>query len=249
MMKKILFILLIGLLLSCSLQAFQPKNANVDDWQTNELLRQIFERSFNLLPIIVSTVPTSATLSAGQVVWYVSGDTERLYYNLNGTVGYLIGDTALTALLEESAVTNGYPQRATMLHDEATVIHGNAIISEVQPNRYQTYSYQGTAANGNSFSNSFFLKAGAYTFFILGSTRTTAGKIDWYIDGVKVVSLQDWYSDPAVLNVVKTASVTVTGDGYHQLIGTVNGKHASSGGYYTVFTKYWLKPVADGTRD
>jgi len=145
--------------------------------------------------------------------------------------------------------TNNYPQRATMWHDEATVITGNALaIIYITSTNIASHAYQNTAADGDSFSNSFFLKAGTYTFSVIGTTAGAAGRADWYIDGVKEVSLQDWYGSTA-WGVTKTASVTVATDGYHQLIGTVNGKHASSSDYILQLTKYWFKPATDGARE
>lgn len=100
MRKLLLFIL--GFLLVTQLFAFQVKNANVDDWQTNELLRQIFDKSFNLQPNSVSTVPTTDTLGSGESVWYVSGSTVRLYYNIENTIGYLVDSGGLSALIDDT---------------------------------------------------------------------------------------------------------------------------------------------------
>lgn len=61
--------------------------------------------------------------------------------------------------------SNAYPQRATMWHDEATVISGEALsIIWSQSYPYTVLSYQNPPADGDSFSNSFFIKAGTYTF-------------------------------------------------------------------------------------
>ena len=58
--------------------------------------------------------------------------------------------------------------------------------------------------------------------------ESNRGKIDWYIDGVLAVSGQDWYVGSLIYNVVKTASVTVSGSGLHTVKGVTNGKNASS---------------------
>lgn len=145
------------------------------------------------------------------------------------------------------------PQRATMFHDQATVITGNAIVkvyvvgfTGVNSNALN-YASQNASANGDSFSNSFFLKAGTYNFTALGVKNTNCGKIDWYIDGVKVVSQDDYYGALS-LNELFTHSVTVVGDGYHKLVGTINGKHASSSGYHMYLTRYWFAPATDPER-
>jgi hypothetical protein len=210
----------------------------------------------------MSVVTKGYTFSAGAVIVASEHNSnfDTLYNDYNGNITNAnfsasagIVDTKLAQIttankVASSALVNCFPQRATLWHDRATKITGNAFVNAVDTaKRYNTKTYQNTAANGDSFSNSFDLKAGTYTFYVLGYTTTTAGKIDWYVDGVKVVSLQDWYSDPAVENVVKsTASVIVTGDGYHQLIGTVNGKTGSD--YFIILTKYWFAPSTDPAR-
>ncbi len=80
----------------------------------------------------------------------------------------------------------------------------------------------------------FYLAAGAYTLNALGITSTDSGKIDWYIDNVLAVSGQDWYSAALTYNVVKTAAVTVVGNGQHTLKGVVNGKNAAPSSDYIV---------------
>jgi hypothetical protein len=138
------------------------------------------------------------------------------------------------------------PTRATMWHDECLVTAGNAISTAVDTAHvYNAQFFQSAAANGDTFTNGFFLKAGTYTFSALGITSTDRGLIDWYIDNVKVVSLQDWYAAATTRNVIKTASVTVTGDGYHVLKGVVNGKNAASTSFIMVLTKYWFKSATD----
>ncbi len=139
-----------------------------------------------------------------------------------------------------------YPKRATMWIDESTVTVGaaNATVND-SSQIYGFYTYPSTSANGDTFTISFVLASGTYTFSILGITSTNYGKIDWYIDGVSVISAQDWYSSSVIYNVIKTASVTVSGDGYHTLKAVINGKNASSTSFNYVLTKVWLKPSSD----
>src|SRR5438132_1737917 len=87
------------------------------------------------------------------------------------------------------------PIRAVMWHDESLVTAGTALSIAVDTAHvYNAQFFQGTPANGDTFTQGFYLKAGTYTFAALGITSTDRGLIDWYIDNVKVVSLQDWYS-------------------------------------------------------
>ena len=104
---------------------------------------------------------------------------------------------------------------------------------------YNINVYQNPSANGDSFSQSFFLGAGTYTFSVMGRTEGDAGKIDWYIDNVLAVSGQDWYYGGANQHgYVQTASVTVSGNGVHTLKGIVNGKTGSN--YYILLTTMWF---------
>lgn len=138
------------------------------------------------------------------------------------------------------------PSRAVMWHDESIVLTGVAFSKVVSATQlYAMRVFQNPAANGDSFTNGFYLKGGTYTFVVLGESRADSPLIDWYVDNVKVVSLQDWYAASTNSNIEKTASVTVVGDGYHVLKGVVNGKNGSSTNYFVVLTKMYFKPSAD----
>lgn len=142
---------------------------------------------------------------------------------------------------------NAMPTRATMWHDSSLVTVGNAISVVNQPSQnYGTYSVQSTAADGDTFTQSFLLAAGTYTLKVLGYTDNNRGKIDWYIDDTIVVSGQDWYSANGTLNVFKQdGSISVVGNGRHVLKGVVNGKNGSSSGYYICLTNVVLIPGSD----
>ncbi len=169
--------------------------------------------------------------------------------------GYVIAFNSTTGNLEyaqrQTVLTNNYPTRAVMWHADANIITGNGL-SSYWTTVVDTYGcwYQATSDNGDSFSNSCFLKAGTYTFWVAGTKRSTCGKIDWYLDGVKIVSLQDWYSSSSELSRKTTANITVTGDGYHQIIGTINGTNPSSGGdrYNMLLARYGFQPATDPAR-
>jgi len=141
-------------------------------------------------------------------------------------------------------------KRHTMWHDEATVLSGGAItISTVAGGAnnmmYNGYAVQLPYVDGDTFTHGCYLTAGTYTFYVLGRTTTNRGKLDWYVDGVKVISGQDWYSAASVLNVVKSGAVTITTTGWHQIKGVVNGKNAASSNYAITLTKYWFKQASD----
>lgn len=144
--------------------------------------------------------------------------------------------------VDPTPVSLRYPTNSTLFHDQSVVLVGGALNSYFYSDqRYATYSRQVPAANGNSFEQSFFLKAGVYTFFVLGFTSAYNGIADWYVDDVLVVSGQDWYSAANVLNVTKSVfDISISSNGLHSLKAVVNGKNASSGNYYLALTKFWF---------
>lgn len=139
------------------------------------------------------------------------------------------------------------PSRATMWHDEATVLTGNALataVASTQP--YNYWASQSASANGDSFSHSFVVAEGTYTLSILGRHHTSAGRVDWYINDVLIASAQDWYAGSTAPNIVKTVpDIVIAEGGRHVLKGVVNGKNGSSSGYDLYLTKYWLKQAGD----
>lgn len=140
-----------------------------------------------------------------------------------------------------------YPTRATLWHQDALVTVGNAITSTMQSLQgYGFWSGIRPAANGDTFTQSVFLRAGLYTFSVLGIADTDKGLHDWYLDNVLFVLGQDWYAAATTRNVIKTVTVTVPNDGYHVLKCVVNGKNAGSTGYTNSLTKYWFKKASDG---
>jgi hypothetical protein len=142
-----------------------------------------------------------------------------------------------------------YPQRSTFWHDEALITSGSDL-NRPGHDTNQNYAFklrQTTAANGDSFTQSFLIAEGTYTLNVFGYTSTNFGKLDWYIDNVLVVSGEDWYGSDTY-NVLKThAGISIDGNGRHVLKGVINGKSGSSSGYFYMLTKYWLYPTIDTT--
>src|SRR3990172_3571764 len=125
------------------------------------------------------------------------------------------------------------PIRATMFHNAALVVAGNGLLSAIlatQPHNF--VSYQSAAANADSFTQSSVLGQGTYTLYILGQTRTAAGKVDWTLDWASIATGQDWYSGANTADVTKSiAAISITTGGRHVLQGTINGKNASRKSY------------------
>jgi hypothetical protein len=139
------------------------------------------------------------------------------------------------------------PTRATLWHDEATVVAGNAIAITFNTSQlYNALHNQNPAADGGAFTQTVVLAEGTYSFYALGRTGSGLGRLDWYIDDVKVISAQDWYAASITYNVIQTATdIVIAEGGRHVLKGVVNGKHVSSTGYAIYLTKYWFKQASD----
>ena len=139
------------------------------------------------------------------------------------------------------------PKRATMWHEESTVVAGNALARTIQTSAAYNYVMsQNTPAINDEFTNSFVVGEGTYTLYLLGATGASDGQVDWYVDDVLVASAQDWYSASPTYNQQKTvADVVIAEGGYHVLRGIVAGKNASSSNYRLLLTKMWLAQASD----
>jgi len=187
-----------------------------------------------------SLIATALSVLIGgfKAIFTHANSADRTYTLPNRTGTVLVSD----------APTISLPKRWTMLHDEANVLAGNGLVLTSSASQFMNgYTSQVTAALNDAFTHSVELEAGTYTFSVLGVISTTAGQIDWYIDNVKVITLQDWYTAAPAFNTIKTASVSVTTSGYHQIKGIVAGRNASNlTPFYNMFlTKYWFRPSAD----
>jgi hypothetical protein len=148
-----------------------------------------------------------------------------------------VGNNATNVNIDSAVLI--YPTRALFSHINSTVIAGNALTQNTDV-PFLGYAYQSPAANGDSFTQSFMLKAGTYTFrsrgFPDGANR---GKIDWSIDGSVVISADNWASGTTR----RDHTVTVVGDGRHVLTGTING--STSGNWYMCIYDFSFIPSSD----
>lgn len=146
-----------------------------------------------------------------------------------------------------------FPTRATLWHHEALVTVGTSLSDPVHDvnQDYITCNlqYDGVAAGGNdgdTFTQGVVLDAGTYTLYILGAGDLNNGKAQWYMDDVAIGSLQDWYTSGPSYNIIMTvSSIVIANPGRHVLKCVINGKNASSIGYYLPLTKYWLTQASD----
>lgn len=134
---------------------------------------------------------------------------------------------------------------AWMWHDESTVLSGNAFLHSLDTlELYRTYTIQNPPAINDSFTNSFFVKAGTYTLYTLGLTASNNSIRSWYIDNV-LVGTTDGYSAGNVYNVIQSVSGIVLTDGRHTLKCISATKNASSSAYFAHLTAMWLKQASD----
>lgn len=134
-----------------------------------------------------------------------------------------------------------YPRQATIWPPAFMLVSGcggtiDLLVDGAQ--LFNAYGEQHTAADGDIFQSTAYLRSGTYTMRTWGYVGTNRGKLDYQIDGVTVVSGQDWYSASNTRNVVKTGSVSIPipTSGEHVLRVVVNGKNGSSSGYFFVIT-------------
>jgi hypothetical protein len=188
----------------------------------------------------------TVTLGAAASVFHIglavdTGNTSAFVDGMTLVEGAALANTSPTPI-----PFNDLPARVTLWMDEATVTSGTALQVDLDSSQmYQLLAAPVTPANGDTFTHSFWLRAGSYTFSVLGMLQSVGGKVDWYLDNVLIISGQNWYKSTNEFNHIKTATVTVIGDGHHLLKAVVNGKDASSSGYWYYFTKLWFKPSTD----
>lgn len=150
--------------------------------------------------------------------------------------------TADEALAAASGLSAAAKTRAVMWHDESFYSNGTkeTLFDTSNSQSYQTFTRSNPAANGNTFTNSFEVASGDYKVNVLAVMGSGYGKIDWYLDDVLVFSGDNWYSATTLYNQVHTFNISGLSAGRHVLKGVVNGKHASSTGYFHAITKIWV---------
>jgi hypothetical protein len=139
------------------------------------------------------------------------------------------------------------PNRALWLGEQLTKVSGAFTLTlYLDPLQIMNGAwYNNPNANGDSFSLSAMLRAGAYIFSTTAMTNDNRGKIDWYLDGTLIKSGEDWYSAALTYNVVKTFAFTVPLTGYHVFKGVINGKNGASSAYIFSATYIHVKQASD----
>lgn len=124
-----------------------------------------------------------------------------------------------------------YPQSATIWAVQARSVVG-ATLRNYAFNSGQIHTHWSGMGGTNGLQNrwNFALAAGTYTMRFLGITYNGMAILKWAIDGVDVVTGQDWYSGGGVVpNVVKTETgIVVATSGNHELVSTITGRNAGN---------------------
>ncbi len=137
-----------------------------------------------------------------------------------------------------------HPTRWPMFHDESTVLQGSPLTRTASTaQKYEVYSAQNPAALGDRFCNAFWLRAGLYTFNVLGISGPSAGIVQWAIDDQTVVAAQDWYGATTTYNVIRSSPLVIRTSGPHILRGQVIGRNASASDYALYLTKLYFVPT------
>lgn len=188
----------------------------------------------------VATAPLAANgAKQGDELYITDGNSLANKSSGNGVMAFY--DPVLNGWVR----TGFLPKRASLWHQESTVISGNAITTVVDASQaYAAVWAQLASADGDEFSQSFLLQPGNYTLYILGTTSSDHGILEWYIDDVFQFS-NDWYTGVAARNVVMSGAIVVIGNGIHIIRGKTNGKNAASSNFVAAITHMWIKPTAD----
>jgi hypothetical protein len=208
----------------------------------------------------VSGVDVESTNTASSIVFRDSSgnfsSNNITGNNLIASSGFKLSSGAgVNKLLQSDASGNGtwqtvstaiYPTRGTMWHYQSLILSGSPLqLSTSASSFFNLYAFQGPPFfNGDTFTNSFMLAPGNYTFSVMGVLGTNIGIVDWYLDNVKTVT-QDWYSAATTFNTIKTAPVTIVGSGQHVLKGIINGKNGASTDFALALNVMYFTPATD----
>lgn len=140
-----------------------------------------------------------------------------------------------------------FPRRWHTFHLTSAVLSGSAIaLGAITAGQIHVhFALQNPSVNGDTFTQSFVLAKGIYTFTAIGFTNADGGLLDWYLDNTLIASGDDFYSGAPVSNVIYTHTVTVQSNGYHVLKGVVNGKNGASTNFVIRITTLAFIPSAD----
>lgn len=140
-----------------------------------------------------------------------------------------------------------FPRRWEAFHLNSTALTGGAVALGVidAAQIHAHFARQSPAVDGDSFTQSFLLMAGTYTFRVIGRSDPDNGMIDWYLDNTLFAAGDDFYSAATTRNVTFEHTVVVATSGYHVLKGVVNGKNVLSTAFVIRLTTFSFIPAVD----
>lgn len=98
--------------------------------------------------------------------------------------------------------------------------------------------YNADHNNGDNVSYKAYMRAGTYTCKILGQTGSAYGILKLKIDGVEVVSWDQYSAAANTYNQISTTtSIVIATSGVKTIQVIVEGKHASSSDHYIVWSE------------
>jgi hypothetical protein len=134
-----------------------------------------------------------------------------------------------TIMRRPTAADQEWPESAALFAMDAKAVSGGTVGMSYQAGQAFTHWASGFQGNGITREWYFPLKAGTYSFEVLGATYNGSPIVDWTLDGAALLTGQDWYSGGGVVaNVRKANDVTVPTDGNHTLRLTINGRNAGN---------------------
>jgi len=200
--------------------------------------------------VIGKTVPeyiVRGTITSNGTVAYKGGIVPVVY--MNGVIPS-VGGIALMTLVDNVWYVIGVVASAPLkvpamcFHEFSSILVGGTYTRVLNAGQeFNGWWRQSPAANGDSFSQSVYLNEGEYSFDVLGVRNNSVARLDWFLNGNIIASLQDWYNASVVLNHTISTTVYVPYSGYHTIRGTVNGRNANAIDWALSFTYYAFMPA------
>ena len=138
---------------------------------------------------------------------------------------------------------NYSPISFNMLTTEPSAVGQGTWQVVVQSELYRRAFMNTSHANGDEFDVTIFCPAGTYTMNFNFSRRDSRGIIDVDFDGIEVGSADGYNATYDIYNLIEITGIVLS-EGEHVITFRVDGKNASSVGYYTAFNGVSLTRTA-----
>jgi hypothetical protein len=213
--------------------------------KVDEMARQIYQGIFAVDAAQNTTSSTYLPLAGGQMTGNItfSGTQTVDGVDVSAHAANTSNPHSVTAAQASALALADLPLCYFAFHELSSIAAGNALAYDNDPRQlHGITAFQSVAADGDTFTQTFLLKVGTYTFSFFGMTKNDCGKVDITLDGTSIATAQDWYSLAVARNVQKdVAAVVVAASTRHTLQVKVNGHNAGSSGYYVRLTYIAVK--------